>query len=466
MAAQQEVELVPAKRFFVDMLIRDIELKDAILDLLDNCVDGAMRSGPVGDVEPDAPPYLGRFAKITLTADEFVIEDNCGGIGIDRALKSAFRMGRPDSEQDKDLPTVGVYGIGMKRAIFKLGRQAVVSSFSSDGHFSVEITPSWMQSDSDWKIPITTEQTALTEPGTKIYVSLLRDGNSRMFADETGFITDLRKAIASYYSYIIEKGFEVFVNGRKVICQHVSLLMDQSTFDTDEAVFPFVYESDYDGVNVSLAIGFYRNLPDDAEEEEATRGPSSELAGITIICNDRVVVYADKSRMTGWGEATVPQYHTQFVSIAGIVVFHSADASKLPLTTTKRGIDGNSELWLAVKDHVREGIKYFTDFTNKWKNAASERMEVQRSAKSVAPRSVASLIPQDKWTNVNKGIKGRKFKPALPLPKESDPMKHIRFQRPQSQISKVAEYLFEDSTTVPADVGAKCFDDVFRKVSK
>ena len=34
----------PAKRFFVDMLVRDIELQDAILDLLDNCVDGAMRS--------------------------------------------------------------------------------------------------------------------------------------------------------------------------------------------------------------------------------------------------------------------------------------------------------------------------------------------------------------------------------------------------------------------------------------
>ena len=33
----------PAKRFFVEMLTRDIELADAILDLLDNCVDGALR---------------------------------------------------------------------------------------------------------------------------------------------------------------------------------------------------------------------------------------------------------------------------------------------------------------------------------------------------------------------------------------------------------------------------------------
>ena len=33
----------PTKAFFVNMLVRDIELKDALLDLLDNCVDGALR---------------------------------------------------------------------------------------------------------------------------------------------------------------------------------------------------------------------------------------------------------------------------------------------------------------------------------------------------------------------------------------------------------------------------------------
>ena len=33
----------PTKDFFVDMLTRDIDLNDAILDLLDNCLDGAIR---------------------------------------------------------------------------------------------------------------------------------------------------------------------------------------------------------------------------------------------------------------------------------------------------------------------------------------------------------------------------------------------------------------------------------------
>ena len=60
-------------------------------------------------------------------------------------------------------------------------------------------------------------------------------------------------------------------------------------------------------------------------------------AGWTIICNDRAVLYCDRTELTGWGDAGVPRYHTQFIAISGIVEFQSNDAAKLPTTTTKRG---------------------------------------------------------------------------------------------------------------------------------
>ena len=65
-------------------------------------------------------------------------------------------------------------------------------------------------------------------------------------------------------------------------------------------------------------------------------------AGWTIICNDRAVLYCDRTELTGWGEAGVPRYHTQFIAISGIVEFQSNDPAKLPTTTTKRGIDASS----------------------------------------------------------------------------------------------------------------------------
>ena len=42
----------PVKSLFVSMLTRDIQLEDAILDLLDNCVDGILRSKGTNGTRP------------------------------------------------------------------------------------------------------------------------------------------------------------------------------------------------------------------------------------------------------------------------------------------------------------------------------------------------------------------------------------------------------------------------------
>ncbi|MCC3531261.1 MAG: hypothetical protein JGK21_25085 [Microcoleus sp. PH2017_22_RUC_O_B] len=81
----------PTKSFFVEMLTRDIELEDAILDLLDNCIDGIQRT--IKDHHSSEKPYDCFWAKLTFSNESFTIEDNCGGIPIDVAQNYAFRMG-------------------------------------------------------------------------------------------------------------------------------------------------------------------------------------------------------------------------------------------------------------------------------------------------------------------------------------------------------------------------------------
>lgn len=119
-----------------------------------------------------------------------------------------------------------------------------------------------------------------------------------------------------------------------------------------------------------------------------------------------------------------------------------------------------------MKDAIREGIKYFTDFTNKWKNTKSERVEVQQKAQSVSHGLIIERIPGNKWSNVQKGLGGKKYKPVLPLPKDENPTQQIRFSRLQSEIHTVAEYLFDDRDTSPSEVGQKCFDDVLKKANR
>ena len=134
------------------MLTRDIDLTDAILDLLDNCLDGVLRKRGSMDIKRDDFDYSGFEANITIEKDCFIIQDNCGGISKSIAINSAFRMGRDSTKVlDENLPTVGIYGIGMKRAIFKIGREAEILSKCNDEQFCVKIPYEWTKTD-DWKL--------------------------------------------------------------------------------------------------------------------------------------------------------------------------------------------------------------------------------------------------------------------------------------------------------------------------
>lgn len=59
-----KAQACPTKQFFVSMLTRDISLDDAILDLVDNCLDGALRLANGNDVD-----YAKRVLRVTLNAN-------------------------------------------------------------------------------------------------------------------------------------------------------------------------------------------------------------------------------------------------------------------------------------------------------------------------------------------------------------------------------------------------------------
>jgi len=109
--------------------------KAAILDLLDNCVDGIHRHLKAGK---GLKPYKKFYAKMKFDGAHFELLDNCGGITRARLRQSALRLGRPNADADGATYTVGAYGIGLKRAIFKLGREAEISSY----HTAMQRRPS------------------------------------------------------------------------------------------------------------------------------------------------------------------------------------------------------------------------------------------------------------------------------------------------------------------------------------
>lgn len=465
----------PTKEFFVGMLTRDIELSDAILDLLDNCLDGVVRQKGATNKRTDPNYYAGFYSRITVSNDVFAIEDNCGGIPRDVAEKYAFRMGRSSDKLDDALPTVGIYGIGMKRAIFKIGQSATVTTRNDSELYQVNIPNDWASSEEVWDFPITELENAetLAGGGTQIKITDINTSIAETWGSKTKldvFINNLIKAIQQSYSFIIQKGFSIEINGQKVNPLPIQLLV--SEVKEGMAIKPFLYKQTFDDVDVSLAVGFYAPTPspDEIDDENSMKRSSAD-AGWTIVCNDRVVLYNDKSHLTGWGEAGVPHYHTQFIGIRGIVIFESNNPKNLPMTTTKRGIDTSSNIYAAVKDRMRQGLKLFTDYTNRWKGRNDNEREYSTATKSIA---IDALIGKKEEIEASTPVKFRQnkgglvFNPNLPKPSNDKPYKRISYSKGIEEIADIVEYFYSDRAhpVTPSQVGEKCFDVILEEARR
>jgi hypothetical protein len=458
----------PTKNFFVHMLTRDIELQDALLDLLDNCIDGVIRSRPTNDNTES--PYEGFGASITMAPDYFVIEDNCGGIPFDVAKRYAFAIGKPfDAETAEQSSTIGMYGIGMKRAIFKLGREALVESHHDTG-FVAEFTPEWMSNDNWDDLPLYEQKTTIRN-GTLIQVHELHDEASKAFSDGI-WIDEFRKTVSRHYSLIIKKGFSVTIGNPDEIVKKIAPIQPEDfrfleTPTTDgNQITPFVFYGERNGVSIEIYAGIYRELlrEEDADLEEETRG-YSEDAGWTIACNDRIVVWKDKTRLTGWGESTVPNFHGQFIAITGIVLL-SGEPSRLPLTTTKRGIDAASNLYSEIKDMMRDATKALTSFTNRWKKFPKMLGSIYKESEYIDLSAVRARASEMATITSRRYPGIKKNDPSYPLPQQEKSSSRISFVALKADLEILGKHFFGDQKFKPGEVGEAAFNESLESVKE
>jgi len=457
---------IPTKQFFVSMLTRDISLADAILDLVDNCLDGALRSANGGEVD-----YTQFFVNITLAEEYFSIEDNCGGIPREIAKNYAFKMGRePDDDRDLDNETIGMCGVGMKRAIFKMGREAKVRTLHVTDAFEVPITSDWLDN-KDWApLPITDSDAEfrLSEPGTYIRVDNLYPGVSKHFTNEA-FKNELRTSVSEHFTMFLQRGLSVSVNEMPIEPVHVEVLVSEEA----QGPAPYVFQKDINGVIVSITVGLNTgrglSADDDAETPEFERDRSAATAGWTVFCNDRAVIVGDKSRLTGWGDG-IPLYHYQFSIITGIVEFRSKQAEKLPITTTKRALDSSSEIWLQARVKMKEGMRVWINYTNTWKNhPRSDQTKHWETAKSMPLRKTVEVVSARQRAVKKGGV--IEFNPqkqnVIPMPPTKKPSsRRIVFSRPIEEIKTVSKFLFDNYDEKPGTIGDKCFEIVLQEVQK
>ncbi len=331
------VHAEPTKEFFISMLTVDVTLTRAIIDLVDNSVDGANKTRGEGQ------RLDGLEINIHLSPEKFSVCDNCGGFDVDTARNYAFLFGRPKGAVATK-GEVGRFGVGMKRTIFKLGNEFLVESTTENSAFLIkENVSEWLEKP-EWEFhfsKIVVEKPQPTETiGTRVEVWDLDSSISQDLSRDF-FINTLRAGIEHAHSEALRKGLSISINGTYAKSHDLMLL--QSNLITSAFHEEVYYPQGDSGEQVRIKI--YAGI---------TKERNLEFGGWYIYCNGRLVLAADHTQVTGWGRTfrneeedddTTPKYHTDFAFFRGYVFFESNDSRLLPLTTTKTGVDTDASIY-------------------------------------------------------------------------------------------------------------------------
>lgn len=441
----RKAEAYPTKSFFVRMITRDISLEDCILDLIDNAIDAAwskIGSRPMSLADDtDLSQYR---IEIEVSPDKFLIRDNCGGMSLDNAANHAFSFGRNRGSEQEDF-SIGVYGIGMKRAVFKIGKRIRVRNTveEEDGSllsFAVPINvDAWLSNDAPpWDFDIVSDE-ALESPGVEIVVEDLNSGSQSSFSSPA-FIQNLRRTLARDYSIHLQRGLTLCLNGLQIEGWRIEL---QQSDDFAPLRLEYSDQADGDTVSVEIIGGMAAPPPEDIEPDESNEG--DKRFGWYVVCNGRIVLAADKSSVTGWGTDGWPQWHYQYAGFIGVILFTAANAAALPLTTTKRSVDSSSEVFRRAKPKMREVSKSWIAYTNQRKQALVEAKQKESAARAIP---ISAVLKRDTV--------------ALPSLTKSSGEKaaNISYSVPVTRLKKLAKELGSITMTY-REVGVKSFEYAF-----
>jgi len=337
------------KQFFIDMFTRDISLEDCVLDLIDNSVDAYLLKHETSISElvfgPDGNPAAHELGKIDVTCTERQIKvvDTCGGILRKRAMGEVFCFGH---DEDDQVGKLGAYGVGMKRALFKIGNHFHIVSRTPQEGFEVTFKLDEWADRKEWNIPITFIEGAGSEKkaGTSITVTELHD-EVALRIKEGGVPKNILEDASTTYPYFLGQCVRLRINDTDVNPEPIKLGELDGVLRAAHEKFV------QDRVVVTLA---------------ATVAPGqrkAEDAGWYILCNGRVVVHADKTNLTGWSN-DLASFQPKYRSFVGIASFESEDPLNLPWTTTKRDLNRESGVFIRARALMATMSKPILTFLN------------------------------------------------------------------------------------------------------
>ena len=333
------IDGTPEKRIFWS-IISDYDLKTGIAELIDNALD-------TWSAKPDRDSLA---VEIELDTDRQIIryKDNAGGV-LREDLRLLVAPGGSKNSPDGD--SIGIFGVGSKRAVVALAEHVVIRTrhTTESASYQVEINKDWLESP-EWELPV--YQIGDIPAGTTwIELSQLRRTVS---PDE---LPDLREHLEfTYADFLALETFELVVNGVTLSPKRLDQWAFPPDFPPQDAEFQIALNKT-ESLEVAITAGLIRD-----------RDPEVPNYGAYIFCNGRLVVRDLKDRAVGYfvtSEAGVPHPDA---SLCRVIVRLRGPAKLMPWNSSKTGVNYDHVAFQRIRQTIIQLVSHFTSLSRRLKD--------------------------------------------------------------------------------------------------
>jgi len=270
---------IPSKNIF-SSIINDYNLEMSICELVDNAIDIWTLKG-----NKDA-------IKITIHLDKaqqtITVSDNTGGI---RRKNFEFIIAPGFSSTNTSKQTIGIFGVGSKRAVVALAWDIKIKSrYKSEKTYQVEFDISWIESE-EWYMPLF-EVPNIESNTTIIELQKLR------FTITDNVIKDLKEHLSYVYGkFLKNSNIEIYVNETKLFPKNFEEWAFPPSYHPRNYKFPLITEENKK-VEIEIIAGLARKS-----------SPAGGEYGVYFYCNNRLISKEQKDHHVGFVKGVAGKAH-------------------------------------------------------------------------------------------------------------------------------------------------------------
>ncbi len=363
-----QVDATPSKRLFLS-IIADYDLNRSVCELIDNALDLWVTNGKSQSV----------VVEIELNKDQQTIRvtDNVGGVN---KANLKFIVGPGQTGNLPEAETIGIFGVGTKRAVVALAQDITVTTrCGKDRTYQVEFDDNWLKND-DWSPPVY-EVDEITAGTTIISLQKLRlqvtDELTERLKDYLG---------AAYAKFLSDNRIKILVNSTPIRPLNFENWAYPPTYQPRRYTGK-LHSQDGGTVNVDILAGL-----------SIESSPASGEYGVYLYCNDRLICRGLKTHDVGFIRGLAGQPHPS-VSLTRVIISLNGPANLMPWNSSKSGINTNHNIFLALQGFIIQIVKDYASLSRRLEGLWPETVFKYRSGSIVTvenidfPQAKKSYLP-------------------------------------------------------------------------